>query len=565
MRYRIPSILFVLLWAILLLSVLANIQGVTHPVLVPNRGNVSSAQMRTMSDWPRIALIVDPAVENSIPTDVDDFERLLEARFFQVTTTTQSWTSVAALRSHLQTLYDSTFGLEGAILLGDLPASLYCIADAPIHLESGYVYDFISDLYLMDLDGQFIDGNGDGSFDIHSDPDGGGPADITPEIWVSRIVPPVPPPSWPTDRMGLLSDYLDNLHSYLDGTYPLTGDGLLFVDNPWRTSAQTYENQMANLFDPSDITRISGIDDTTKSRWLLEAGQSFLYGTVMVHAGLTCHTQCFYEPDEYNKNYLNHTELRQYSINIPVLDLFTCNSANFTHPDYDAGWYLFGPGRVASAVSCTRSGGMLYKTEYFTQLARGWDTGRAFLEWFTLAVAGSLPYSNEYWWRGMELLGDPTIVLDQGLAVSQPNLGPTTEGVKVWGVTVEHPTQGFLTEANRSDFQLLDADTHLFTGLWGRLNYTNNGWEATIPWDTFSSFGGGSYVAVCRFETDDDYAGTSQVSGAYTWPPYFFFDTYWPEYVIIIGGGVLCIAVLIIVMYVKRHTLFPETEIEQTH
>jgi hypothetical protein len=416
----------------------------------------------------------------------------------------------------------------------------------------------------MDLDGHFEDLTGDGYIDSHSDPDGAGPADMLPEIWVSRIVPPVPPSEWSTDRMDLISDYIDTLRDYLDGTHQLSEEALLFVDNPWIESANGYFWDLADWFDSSDITLVSGETETTESRWLTEVDHGYDYGHIMVHAGHRCYTQCFWEHDEQSTEFLWYSELQQHAVNIPVMNLFTCKSTNFTHPNYIGGWYLFGPGRVASAIGSSRDGGMLFYDDFFLPQARGWDVGRAFYEWFSEAVDGYAYWYDETWWRGMTLLGDPTFTISQGLDVSAPLISQNNTGIIIEGVMVQHPVQGVLSVANRSDFQLLSAYSHLATGISGELEFTNNGWSGFVSFDTIYQHGGGEFIAVCRFETDDGYAGTCEPSSSFQWPPVLWIDLYWPEFVIIIGGGVLCMAILIVVMYIKREALFGAARVGQT-
>ncbi|GAJ16437.1 unnamed protein product, partial [marine sediment metagenome] len=73
-----------------------------------------------------------------------------------------------------------SYNVTGAVLIGDLPVAwFYHIHD----IAGNYEEEFPCDLFLMDLDGEWNDTNGDGMYDIHTN----GSGDTAPEIYVGRI------------------------------------------------------------------------------------------------------------------------------------------------------------------------------------------------------------------------------------------------------------------------------------------------------------------------------------------------------------------------------------------
>ncbi len=505
-------------------------------------------------NWSRIALIVEESVWAQIPDAIRKFELLLKTRFYQVTKVIESGNNVSELRNHLRTLYEEPIGLEGAILVGDLPVCQYVIPGSPVHLIDQTVPQFLMDLYLMDLDGIFLDTDLDGYLNTHSDPDGNGPADTGPEIWVSRIVPPYPPENWYKDRMGLLADYFDRLWAYENETISLTGNALIFIDNDWIGMTSGIMSEMAGIFNSSQITAVDGYDDTIKERWLSEIIQNYTHGLIWCHAGGTCFSQKFYEPDVDNADYLWYSELRQHAVNIPILVLDTCKVTNFTHPDCQSSWYLFGPGRVVAAMGASRDGGMYFYNEYFTQLADGQGVGNAFLAWFQLAVGQTFQsWYNQDWWRGMILLGDPTFSISEGLIVSGPLIDWVEEGIHI-NAAVQHPNHGFLTSCDRAAFQVYYACNSCATGLIGDLPFMNGEWQTILSFDQLTLLEPGEYTIVCRFENEGK-IGTSKASEE-------FFITQTPTQqnglplplLIGVAAIIICIiAVFIFVLIRRRH------------
>jgi hypothetical protein len=513
---------------------------------------IKNAPIQYTPNWPRIALIVEENVWTQIPDAIIKFELLLNTRFYQVTRVVQPWSNVTELRTYLQNLYDDSIGLEGAILVGDLPVCEYVIPGHPVHLIDQTIPQFLMDLYLMDLDGEFFDTDLDGYLNTHSDPDGTGPADTTPEIWVSRIVPPYPPENWSRNRMGLLSDYFDRLWAYENETFSLTDSSLIFLDNDWMGMTTGIMSDMAVLFNSSQITAVDGYHDTTKERWLSEVIQNYMHGLIWCHAGGTCFSQKFYEPDADNADYLWYSELRQHTVNIPVLVLDTCKVTNFTHPDCQSSWYLFSPGRVVTVMGASRDGGMYFYSEYFKQLAGGQGIGNAFLAWFQLAVGQTFPsWYNQDWWRGMILVGDPTFSISEGLTVSGPLIEWVEEGIH-FKTAVQHPNQGFLTSCDRAMYQVCHAYNSCAAGLMGDLPFTNGEWQTILSYDQLTNLEPGTYTIVCRFENEGQ-IGTSEASQEFlithTIPQQ---NRLPPSLALGVAAIIICIVVVFIVILIRR-------------
>lgn len=75
-------------------------------------------------------------------------------------------------------------GLDGAVLIGRLPAAWYEIANDHAWYQGGYGYaDWTCDLFFMDLDGTWQDADANRIYDAHT----AGRGDLEAEIFVGRI------------------------------------------------------------------------------------------------------------------------------------------------------------------------------------------------------------------------------------------------------------------------------------------------------------------------------------------------------------------------------------------
>ena len=122
--------------------------------------------------------------------------------------------------------------LVGSILIGNVP---YCMFESIE--ENNEYYLFMSDLYYIDLDGQWEDKDGNGVFDEHS-------GNIDPEIWVGRL--------WTPEESGnsieQLKNYFRKNHAYRTGKITLPKRALEFTYNTDHNTNQRIEDYLRMIY-----------------------------------------------------------------------------------------------------------------------------------------------------------------------------------------------------------------------------------------------------------------------------------------------------------------------------
>ena len=127
-------------------------------------------------------------------------------------------------------------GSSGVIMIGDITA-----AWAEVSGE-----EFPCDLYYMDLDGFWWDGDGDGDYEIHND--GGG--DMGPELYVARIYAHTLTFS---DEDILVNDYLGKVLDYREGNLVQPWRALEYLDKDWYSMEVHLEDIFADSLTHLDL------------------------------------------------------------------------------------------------------------------------------------------------------------------------------------------------------------------------------------------------------------------------------------------------------------------------
>ena len=182
-----------------------------------------------------LLVIVEDRLALPLRESLAQFTRDLEAEGYRVAVngSLAGGTPPARIRAVLRDAYRGDGTLAGAILVGEFSAPLHNQVDRQ---GDPYWHDQLADLYYMDLDGTWIDADGNGVFDEHRGmtsarlsrfaqrvgsrlniPVPGDRRD--PEIWVSRLRAGTLPSLG--DEVTLLRDYFARNHAYRTGTLPL--------------------------------------------------------------------------------------------------------------------------------------------------------------------------------------------------------------------------------------------------------------------------------------------------------------------------------------------------------
>jgi len=291
-------------------------------------------------------------------------------------------------------VYGSAFA--GVLLVGDFPVPWYDLSGD----------QFPTDLYYMDLDGTFLDGNGDGMFDGHED---NTYCDTAPDIFLGRLhVEPIS-----GNDILTLENYFDKVHAYRTGSFSVPELALGFCDDDWANWGNygldySFEN----------VTIIDDIYETSAGNYEDKLDDGYHWIHTMAHSYSGGHHFSNSPGDGWVYNY----EVKAIDPWALFYNLFACSNCRYTEPDYMGGVYIFCDTHGLAAVGCTKSGSMLSFEYFYGPMHRNVSIGDAYRTWWEAMY----PYDsgNQSWFYGMTLLGDPTLVPRAGF-YNDPQTGPS--------------------------------------------------------------------------------------------------------------------------------------------
>ncbi len=353
---------------------------------------------------PRMVAIVEASLYPDLEEELATWAADLARDGWEVLLESAAGGTADELKAHLRELYAG--GLEGALLVGDLPVAWFEVEND--YHAYGYAV-FPCDLRYMDLDGDWIDQDGNGIADLHT----GGTGDVEPEIWVGRMV--VTPTMG--DPVEILEAYFARNHAFRTGAILPGGEGLVYVDDDWVPWAREFAGEVALGFE--EVTLERDLTDTRVADYLPRLTQTWDTIAVFVHSSPEAHY--FVYDGVYDLLYWDGVPSDADAL---FYDLFACSNANFTDYVYMAGVYALQTEGGLLALGSTKTGSMLERTGYYQPLGQGEAFGTAFVRWW----ASVAPYTIDdvWWYYGLVQVGDPT------LRTGYPTLGadpPALEAV----------------------------------------------------------------------------------------------------------------------------------------
>ena len=377
------------------------------------------------------------------------------------------------LKSYLTVKY--TEGLEGAVLVGDLPVPWSVLEDE--YKQSGAV--FPSDYFYMDLDGNWEDNwigypfmnnpGQDGRYDTFS-------GSLDPEIYVGRIK--IDNLSQVGDPTEILNNYVQRNHEWrLNGdTEPL--NALCYVDDDWAFWGTGYQSSMQHLYPNTELVNDTAATNGTDYLDNKLPG-NYVWISPYVHSNPGGH---YWSPGP--TTFWNDL--------VPALpqahfyNLFACSNCRFTTVHCMGAVYAFCTSTGLASIGSTKSGAMLQFTPFYLPLGTGGSLGEAYSDWWAYIAAGGLTPSELSWHLGMVLLGDPTLIPAMhmlGIEDEENNASPAD-------ITfAENPCRGVLSvsyPADHGDVELYDTS--------GRLVATGS-LECSACTIQLSSLNAGCYIA----------------------------------------------------------------------
>ncbi|MBN2619514.1 T9SS type A sorting domain-containing protein [candidate division WOR-3 bacterium] len=314
------------------------------------------------------------AIMDSLAIYIADLES--EGYIVQVDTV-RGWTA-EELRTHFASLLPSD--LVGAVLIGNVPFAWY-------EMEGGEGREeFPIELYLMDLNGTWVDSDANGLYDNHT-------GNKAPEIWVGRIY--ASPMTWGNEAY-IVNNYLSKIHRYRTGGYSIPQKALAYVDDDWYSFNDCDLDQ---LYDTVVVVRNYNTTIATDFRarfddpyeWVQICSHSSPWGNTFKYSGGFAGTVFNFEVWYANPPFL-------------FLNLFQCSGTRFFEENYCGGCYIFGPQNGLLAIGSAKVGSMLHFDDFYGPLDTGISIGEAYKEWCT-----QWGITDPEWFYGMCICGDPLL------------------------------------------------------------------------------------------------------------------------------------------------------------
>ena len=295
-------------------------------------------------------------------------------------------------------LFKYSDGLEGAVLVGDLPV-------AWVMLENSFGGDehFPCDYFYMDLDGTWevlwvgypSSGNpgSDGKYDTFS-------GSLEPEIYTGRIK---------MDNLTSLGDPIEMLNAYIErnhvwrlngGPDPLTA--LCYVDDDWAGWGSSYRNAMQQLY-PNTIL-VNDYNGTNGTDYLeTRLPDTYVWISPYVHSGPNTHYWAQGPTTNWDEIVPANPQAHFYN-------LFACSNSRFTTSRSMGAVYAFCTSTGLASVGSTKTGSMLNFSFFYSPMGQGASIGEAYMDWWEYVAINGLSSYEKSWHLGMVLLGDPTLL-----------------------------------------------------------------------------------------------------------------------------------------------------------
>lgn len=414
---------------------------------IENQGLDDQSIVKTTSTTKTIYLLIKESLYISLQNHIEVFIEDLNKEGYQAiihqipdTYTNQNHEEI---RDLLLDGYQNN-DLTGAILIGNLPYVIISSEDD----------EFISDIYYMDIDGQWIDEDENDKYETHT-----GNTDL--EIWIGRLYTPNG-----GNDVELLKNYFRKNHKYRSGSLSLPKRAL-YYETRWDEFHDPdieipYLNNLQTIY--TDITFIAPWDgEPSPSDYLtrLQEGYEFLY----------LHSWSYSTSHRFTNGQISSKDILESDPHVFFYLLSACNVANIANDKYIAGSYIFSQTYGLTAIAPTTSSYLqpIWTYPDLTRALRdGKNIGESFIENYNERISEHTEICSMY---THVLLGDPTCVLLTEYTDGQnnPPETPTIQGNKNGPID---EIQYYDISSNDNDLDMISFEIH-----WG--DETTNKTETT--------------------------------------------------------------------------------------
>ena len=326
--------------------------------------------------------------------------------------------NVSYLKQIIQNYYYSD-QISGVVLIGNLPvAYFYHSATTGFSAET-----FICDLFLTDIDGQWMDGpTPDGVYDFHLDSIG----DIFPEIYLGRI-------DASSRSLGGLSNdqniiaLLNRIHNYRIGGVARTHQAITYIDDDWQAWADGTNDNWPGWLQNSYPVRTdvhTPATYTNATDWLNRMTQDYEWAHLCAHSSANP-SQHYFGPGGTGEGTVTAAQIHAAQPSFNFYNLFCCHGADWTQPNCLATTYLFSSSYSLAVVGTTKTGGMFGGNNFYNPLAQNKTIGQSLHDWFQfIKIYNSTNYLE--WFYGMVILGDPFLTIHYDCTIYAPEVISST-------------------------------------------------------------------------------------------------------------------------------------------
>lgn len=296
-------------------------------------------------------------------------------------------------------------GLDGVVLIGQLPAAWFEVPNDHYWWQGGYGYaDWICDLFLMDLDGLWFDQDANGKYDAHGDGNG----DIEAEIFVGRI--DTSTMGYYGEEIDLFCQYMEKNHNYWSGKLEPYRLGLVYSDHDWSQYSSAYFRHLYGLEDYEDLKWKEPPENQVEKWDYLNQRLPFaFYGFIQVWTHATFEYHQFYTGGICYEREVR--EKRPRALGYNLIGCHGCDWAAGRGRYFLGGSYIYNDSPSSLAVvGSTKVGGMLEHEAFYKSLGKNNCLGKAFIDWFNERLSSTEERGYIIGWHyGMVIIGDPLI------------------------------------------------------------------------------------------------------------------------------------------------------------
>ncbi|OYD16312.1 hypothetical protein CH333_03690, partial [candidate division WOR-3 bacterium JGI_Cruoil_03_44_89] len=303
-----------------------------------------------------IALVVESSIAPAIEDEITEYRAHVEADYDVTLHIYEgSWDTPEEVRAYLSTLASDS-GISGVVLVGLFPYAMW---------EFPWGETCPIPFFYEDLDGVFIDRDGDGMYDWHefgSEP--------LIDIWVCWMRPP-------QDEPTSLEEFLQKCNEYYDGGVPAPQRGFACINHDWAGAMRYISKSLSQIYGEE-------VDTVGGDNWYV-AGYEYLDHLTRGYelTNIWAHSSSWFHNFDRPPNWVYYDELRDTYPGSRFTSLFACHGADFHESPSNnlAINYCFGHATGLASFGMTRSMGTGTQDILFNALAYGKDLGRAYLDY----------------------------------------------------------------------------------------------------------------------------------------------------------------------------------------